>query len=131
MLPSAVVEHYNVIDHIISGVLRGCIRTMRRALALYTAKEPFRHGMAQALPLPTHPTAYAMRAQQALVPIDGLDPHDVSGPRTASVIPEPCATPPAPGSHRGDDSWPSRSPCVSTGLTAPLQTTSPRLSTRL
>jgi hypothetical protein len=72
MRPSAVVEHFHVLDPISAGVLTGDILTMRRALALEPAKAPFRHGIVQALSLTTHPTAYAMRVQQAVVRVTGL-----------------------------------------------------------
>jgi hypothetical protein len=72
MLPSAVVEHLKVIDHILSGFLPGRIMTMCRALALETAEEPLRNRMVPAIPLPAHPTGEVMSCQETLVRLTRL-----------------------------------------------------------
>ena len=111
MLPSAVVEHLNVIDHIISGFLTGGIMTMRRALALETAEEPLRDRMVQAIPLPAHTTfGYYELPGDVGMPdthIDYLDLHDASVLLRASDVPAPSATPPAPTLHQHGYSSPS------------------------
>jgi len=72
MLSSAVVEHLNVIDHIISGFLPGRIMAMCRALAFETAEEPLRNRMVQAIPFPAHTTVEVMSFQEPLVRLTRL-----------------------------------------------------------
>jgi hypothetical protein len=67
MSPIAVVEHLDVVKHIIPRLLAGGIVTERRALTRETAKEPLGHGLVQAIALATHTTAHAGRRQQGLI----------------------------------------------------------------
>ena len=60
MLPLAVGEHLDVIDHIIPRFLACCLVTMGSPLAFETSEEALRHRIVQALALATHATDHPM-----------------------------------------------------------------------
>ena len=66
MFPSAVIKHFDIVDHVIFGVLPGVIVAMGCPLSLSTAKETLRHRVVQTLALPAHTTAEPMARQESL-----------------------------------------------------------------
>ena len=72
VLPSAIVKHFDVSDHLVSRLLTRGVITIRCPLACYTAKESLGHGIVKALALTTHPTDDTMVCQPVLIRVTGL-----------------------------------------------------------
>jgi hypothetical protein len=72
VLPSAVVEHLDVRDNIVSCLLTRGVISVRRPLAFETAKEAFGHGIIKTLALTTPTTDDPMVCQHVLIRVTGI-----------------------------------------------------------
>jgi hypothetical protein len=72
VLPSAVVEHFDVSDDIVSRLLTRGVRPMHRPCAFSAAKESLGDGIVETLAFPTHTTDDPMGSPQVLIRVTGI-----------------------------------------------------------